>query len=110
MTDMKFQTGLSLSFVSVYIKKSCWDGQKTVVCNSLMLVHFENKYDSEKLLLTGTLNTLDYTTCRFLRGNQYYLQISYVIDYRRNFLTKQSESILYDTNVCFKRIKRWKKV
>ena len=62
------------------------------------------------LLLTGTLNTLDYTTCRFLRGNQYYLQISYVIDYRRNFLTKQSESILYDTNVCFKRIKRWKKV
>ena len=48
-----------------------------------MLVHFENKYGREKkhgktIIINRYIKNI--TTCRFLRGNQYCLQISYAID------------------------------
>ena len=72
-----------------------------------MLVHFENKYGRERsieklLLLIGTLNKL-------LPLDSSVTSITYklvlLLTERRNFPVKQSESILYQTNVCFKRIK-----
>ena len=59
---MKFQTGLS--FTSVYMKKSYRDGRKILVSNSVIKCYFilkismAEKRSMEKLLLTGTLNTL----------------------------------------------------
>ena len=59
-----------------------------------------------QLLLIGTLNTLlpavsSATTIT-------YKLITLLIKIR-NFLVKQSEGILYETNVCFKRIKMLEK-
>ena len=59
---MKFQSGLS--FASVYMKKSYRDGRKILVSNSVIKCYFilkismAEKRSMEKLLLTGTLNTL----------------------------------------------------
>ena len=58
----------------------------------------------KQLLLTGTLNTLvpvDSSPATSITYKLVMLSIK-----RRNFLLKQSESILYETNVCFERIKR----
>ena len=56
----------------------------------------------KQLLLTSTLNTLlpvDFSVTGFT-----YKLIMLLIK-RRNFPVKQPEAILYETNVCFKRIK-----
>ena len=58
----------------------------------------------KQLLLTGTLNTLvpvDSSPATSITYKLVMLSIK-----RRNFLPKESESILYETNVCFERIKR----
>ena len=63
----------------------------------------EKRTFEKQLLLTGTLNTL-------LPADSSATSITYklvmLLNKRRNFLLKQSESVLYETNVCFKRIKR----
>ena len=108
MTNMKFQTGLS--FASVYMKKSYWDGQKILVCNSLVKFCYfilktnvsEKRSIEKQLLLTGTFNTL-------LLADSSTTSITYklvmLLIKRRKFLVKLSESILYETDVCFKRKK-----
>ena len=89
---MKFQTGLS--FVSVYVKKSYRDGQKTVVCNPLFNYVSSLKQIRQKRIIEKTIITYKLVML-LIKG--------------RNFLIKQSKSILYDTNVCFKRVKDKKK-
>ena len=58
----------------------------------------------KRLLLKGTLNTLLPVDSSAATSIAYKLVM--LLIKRRNFLAKQSESILYETNVCFKRIKR----
>ena len=61
----------------------------------------------KQLLLTGTLNAsllADSSTTSII-----YKLVMLLIK-RVNFLVKESESSLYETNVCFKRIKRRRKV
>ena len=58
----------------------------------------------KQLLLTCTLNTLLPLDSSAATGITYKLVV--LLIKRRNFLVKQSESILYGKNVCFKRIKR----
>ena len=106
MTDIKFQTGLS--FASVYMKKSYRDGRKILVCNFLVKFCWfilktsiaEKRSIEKQLLLTGTLNTL-------LLADSSTTSITYklvmLLIKRRKFLVKLSESILYETDVCFKR-------
>ena len=108
MTNMKFQTGLS--FASVYMKKSYRDGRKILVCNFLVKFCWfilktsiaEKRSIEKQLLLTGTLNTL-------LLADSSTTSITYklvmLLIKRRKFLVKLSESILYETDVCFKRKK-----
>ena len=61
----------------------------------------------KQLLLTGTLNAS-------LLADSSATSITYklvmLLIKRINFLVKESESSLYETNVCFKRIKRRRKV
>ena len=63
----------------------------------------EKRTFEKQLLLTGTLNTL-------LPADSSATSITYklvmLLNKRRKFLVKQSESILCKANVCFKRIKR----
>ena len=93
MTDMKFQ--ISLSFASVYMKKSYWDGQKILVCNPLVKLcwfilktNTAEKRSMEKQLLTGILNTL-------LPVDSSATSITYklvmLLIKRRNFLVKKSK-------------------
>ena len=108
MTDMKFQTGSS--FASVYMKKSYREGRKVLVCNSLVKFCYfilktnmaEKRSIEKQLLLTGTLNTL-------LLADSSTTSITYklvmLLIKRRKFLVKLSESILYETDFCFKRKK-----
>ena len=58
----------------------------------------------KQLLLTDTLKTLRPVDSSAATSTAYKL-VTLMIK-RRNFLVKQSESILYGKNVCFKRIKR----
>ena len=109
---MKFQTGLS--FASVYMNKSLGRLENSYMqfpCKT-MLVHFENKHGREKehgktIVITGTLNAS-------LLADSSTTSITYklvmLLIKRINFLVKESESSLYETNVCFKRIKRRRKV
>ena len=71
-----------------------------------MLVNFENKY-AKQLLLTGTLNTLLPVYSSAATSIAY--KLAMLVIKKRDFLVKQSESILYETNVCFTRIKRYEK-
>ena len=108
MTDMKFQTGSS--FASVYMKKSYREGRKVLVCNSLVKFCYfilktnmaEKRSIEKQLLLAGTLNTL-------VLADSSATSITYklvmLLIKRRKFLVKLSESILYETDVCFKRKK-----
>ena len=108
MTDMKFQTGSS--FASVYMKKSYREGRKVLVCNSLVKFCYfilktnmaEKRSIEKQLLLAGTLNTL-------LLADSSATSITYklvmLLIKRRKFLVKLSESILYETDFCFKRKK-----
>ena len=63
----------------------------------------EKRTMEKQLFLTGTLNTL-------LPADSSTTSITYklvmLLNKRRKFLVKQSESILCKANVCFKRIKR----
>ena len=63
----------------------------------------EKRTFEKQLLLPGTLNTL-------LPADSSATSITYklvmLLNKRRKFLVKQSESILCKANVCFKRIKR----
>ena len=58
----------------------------------------------KQLLLTCTLNTLLPLDSSAATSIAYKLVV--LLIKRRNFLVKLSESILYETNICFKRIKR----
>ena len=74
-----------------------------------MLVHFENKYGREKkhgkaIIINRHINTLLPVDSSAATTIAYKL-VMLLIE-RRNFRVKQSESILYQTNVCFKRINR----
>ena len=64
----------------------------------------EKRSKEKQLLLTGRLNTLVPIDSSAATSIAYKLVM--LLIKRRNFLVKQSESILYETNVCFKRIKR----
>ena len=67
----------------------------------------EKRSMEKQLLLTGTLNTLVPVDSSPATSITYKL-VMLLIKIRK-FLVKQSESILYETNVCFKRIKRSQK-
>ena len=64
----------------------------------------EKRSMEKQFLLTGTLNTLLPVDSSAATSIAYKLVM--LLIKRRNFLAKQSESILYETTVCFKRIKR----
>ena len=64
----------------------------------------EKRSTEKQLLLAGTLNTLVPIDSSAATSIAYKLVM--LLIKRRNFLAKQSESILYETNVCFNRTKR----
>ena len=64
----------------------------------------EKRSKEKQLLLTGRLNTL--VPIDSSAANSIAYKLVTLLIKRINFLVKQSESILYETNVCFKRIKR----
>ena len=111
MTDMKFQT--DSSFASVYMKKSYREGLKVLVCHSLvkfcyfiLKTNMADKRSIEKQLLLA-LNTL-------LLADSLTTSITYklvvLLIKRRKFFVKLSESILYETDICFKRKKYRRKI
>ena len=63
----------------------------------------EKRSMGKQLLLTCTLNTLLPLDSSATTSIAYKLVV--LLIKRRNFLVKQSESILYETNVCFNRTK-----
>ena len=64
----------------------------------------EKRSMEKQLLLTDALKILRPVDSSAATSIAYKLVM--LLIKRRNFLVKQSESILYETNVCFKRIKR----
>ena len=73
----------------------------------ILLVHFENKYGREKKHWKTTI--IDRYIDTLLLADSSTTSITYklvmLLIKRRKFLVKLSESILYETDVCFKRKK-----
>ena len=71
----------------------------------ILLVHFENKYGREKKHWKTTI--IDRYIDTLLLADSSTTSITYklvmLLIKRRKFLVKLSESILYETDVCFKR-------
>ena len=64
----------------------------------------EKRSMDKQLLLIGTLNTFVPVDSSVATSIAY--KFVMLLIKRRKFQVKQSESILYEMNVCFKRIKR----